>query len=42
MLRWLEHGNNIHLVEISLETHPVDVKEDIEVVESILASRSKI
>jgi len=39
-LRWLEHGRNVHLVEIGDVTHPVDVLEDIAVVESLLAGTS--
>ena len=40
MLRWLENGRNVHLVEIFDVTHPVDVLEDIAVVESLLAGTS--
>lgn len=38
MLRWLENGKTLALVEISEETHPVDVPKDIPIVEKILGS----
>jgi 3-deoxy-manno-octulosonate cytidylyltransferase (CMP-KDO synthetase) len=40
MLRYLEHGRAIQLVETDRTTHGVDVPGDIEVVEQILASRA--
>ena len=39
MLRWREQGRTVHLEPISVTTHPVDVAEDIEIVEAILAAR---
>jgi len=36
MLRWLEHGGQVHLEQILTPTHPVDVVEDIAVVEALL------
>jgi 3-deoxy-manno-octulosonate cytidylyltransferase (CMP-KDO synthetase) len=39
MLRYLEHGRPIQLVETARETHGVDVPGDVAVVERILAGR---
>lgn len=39
MLRWLENGKALALVEIFEETHPVDVPNDLPKVERILRSR---
>lgn len=39
MLRYLEHGRSIQLVKTERITHGVDVPDDIEVVERILAER---
>jgi 3-deoxy-manno-octulosonate cytidylyltransferase (CMP-KDO synthetase) len=39
MLRWLENGKTLNVVEIFEETHPVDVPNDILTVEKILGSR---
>ena len=36
MLRVLEHGYNVRMSPIQFESHPVDVKEDINCVESLL------
>lgn len=38
MLRWLENGKTLALIEISEDTHPVDVPNDIPIVEKILGS----
>jgi 3-deoxy-manno-octulosonate cytidylyltransferase (CMP-KDO synthetase) len=40
MLRYLEHGRPVHLVETTEETHAVDVPEDILLVEQMLAARA--
>lgn len=40
MLRYLEHGRAIQFVETERMTHGVDVPEDVEIVERILASRA--
>jgi 3-deoxy-manno-octulosonate cytidylyltransferase (CMP-KDO synthetase) len=40
MLRYLEHGRPVHLVETAEETHAVDVPEDILLVEQMLAARA--
>lgn len=40
MLRYLEHGRPIQFVETERATHGVDVPEDVEVVEEILARRA--
>lgn len=37
MLRALEHGRRIHLVETSVETHAVDTLEDLRLVETLMA-----
>lgn len=39
MLRYLEHGRTIQLVETTRTTYGVDVPGDIEIVERVLASR---
>lgn len=39
MLRYLEHGRAVHLVETRETTHAVDVPEDITLVEQMLAAR---
>jgi 3-deoxy-manno-octulosonate cytidylyltransferase (CMP-KDO synthetase) len=41
MLRYLEHGRVIHLVETRRTTHGVDVPEDVQIVEQILARRRR-
>jgi 3-deoxy-manno-octulosonate cytidylyltransferase (CMP-KDO synthetase) len=40
MLRYLEHGRAIQFVETERTTHGVDVPEDVEIVERILATRA--
>ena len=40
MLRYLEHGRPIQLVETERTTHGVDVPDDVGVVEQILATRA--
>jgi len=42
MLRYLEHGRHVHLVETDELTHAVDVPSDIQVVESMLATAGRI
>jgi 3-deoxy-manno-octulosonate cytidylyltransferase (CMP-KDO synthetase) len=41
MLRYLEHGRPIQFVETERTTHGVDVPEDVEIVERILAGRGE-
>jgi 3-deoxy-manno-octulosonate cytidylyltransferase (CMP-KDO synthetase) len=41
MLRYLEHGRAIQLVETERTTHGVDVPEDVAVVEGILAEHAR-
>jgi len=36
MLRFLENGKSVHLVEINHTTHPVDTKKDVAIVEELL------
>jgi len=36
MLRWIEHGGEVHLEQSLTPTHPVDVPEDIALVEGLL------
>ena len=40
MLRYLEHGLAIQFVETERTTHGVDVPEDVEIVEQVLATRA--
>lgn len=40
MLRWIEHGGEVHLEKTLTRTHPVDVPEDINAVEALLRSPS--
>ena len=35
-LRWLENGLAIHLAETNLETHSIDVPEDLKKIKSLL------
>jgi 3-deoxy-manno-octulosonate cytidylyltransferase (CMP-KDO synthetase) len=42
MLRYLEHGRPIQCVETEWTTQGVDVPEDVEVVEQILAARTRL
>lgn len=42
MLRYLEHGRDVHLVETEERIHAVDVPSDIEVVERMLAAAGRI
>jgi 3-deoxy-manno-octulosonate cytidylyltransferase (CMP-KDO synthetase) len=39
MLRFLENGLPVHVVPTDVETHAVDVPEDIEVVSQLMARR---
>ena len=41
MLRYLEHGRPVHLVETGEDTHAVDVPADVEVVERMLTEAGR-
>lgn len=36
MLRIIEHGRRVHLVETTVETHAVDTPEDLRLVETLM------
>jgi len=41
MLRYLEHGRPVRLVETTVDTHAVDVPDDIRLVEQLLEASSR-
>jgi 3-deoxy-manno-octulosonate cytidylyltransferase (CMP-KDO synthetase) len=41
MLRYLEHGRPVHLVETTEDTHAVDVPDDVELVERLMAAAGR-
>lgn len=36
MLRWIQHGNQIGVIPVGYETHPVDVPSDVRAVEDLI------